>query len=147
MFTGILEKAASKVAETFLGEVFDGVNKIFATYMKGEISEDQVQMKLAELKSKTTTEFHKNSIELQKTMVQSSDPFVRRAVPAAFWSTLFIQVWYSFIQPLGVAVFGEWFPVLKPGDTVEWNFILLLGLLGLHPSGLIGQVKGLLKGK
>ena len=144
MFGIDLGAIAAKAVGAATGQFFESAEKIFDSWIKGEISDDQKEMKLAELRSATTTTFHKQATALMSTMIQSADPFVRWAVPSAFWATLFIQVWYSWVQPFGVAMLGaDVFPVLRPGDTVEWNFVVLLGLLGLHPSGLIGQVKGM----
>jgi len=136
-----------KITEAVTGQFFSSAEKIFEAWVKGEISDDQKEMKLAELQSTMTTTMHEQATALQTEMIKSEDPFVRRAVPTAFWATLFIQVWYSFVQPLGVALAPEVFPVLRPGGTVEWNFIILLGVLGLHPASIAGTIGKLLKGK
>lgn len=130
------------IAKATVGEVFDSVEEITKAYFNKEISKEEYETKRAAINAT----FHNQATALLSTMVKSDDPFVRRAMPAAFWSTLFIQVWYSWIQPFGVATFGsEIFPVLKPGDTVQWNFVLLLGILGLHPTSIAGKIGSFFK--
>lgn len=138
------EKIGKDIAKATVGEMFDSVEEITKAYFNKEISEMEYKTKLAEV----NVRFHSQAVGLMGDMIKSDDPMVRWAIPFLFWFTTFSQVWYSFIQPFGVAMWPESFPVLKPGGTVEWNFIILLGLVGLHPSSITGVIGKLLpKGK
>lgn len=131
---------AADAVGAVVGQAFGSVEEITKAYFNKEISEMEYKAKIAAI----NTQFHSQAVGLMGEMVRAQDPFVRLAIPAVFWFTLFSQVWYSFIQPFGHAMWPGSFPILQPGGTVEWNFIILLGLVGLHPSSIVGQIGKLL---
>ena len=137
MFDGILEK----IAKASMVEMFGSIERITTAYFNKEISEEQYEAD----KQRIYAKYHEQAIPLLMEMVKSKDPYVRWAYPTAFWSTLFVQIWYSFIQPFGHAMWPGTFPILRPGELVEWNYLLLLGIIGLHPAGVMQSVGKFLK--
>ena len=152
---------AGFIGKILTGGLFDTIKELGRAYINKEISEEEYHSRVADSLLKAGTDVSKAMFE------SGADTFKEfnhslRTVKAVQWcyvatvaATLWSLFWYTYLQPLGVAmagcdpnskqIFVECsFPVLKTGDTLlEWNYFLLAGLFGLAPFVLRDQSKGI----
>lgn len=131
-------------------------------YQAGKITEAQLEAQLQQALYETYATIYAEAQKTFRVALQSEDSYVRRAWPTAFYSFLFVQMWFVFMQPVGHAFgqhFGFWFPILKTPDVLlEWNFLFLSAMLGIGSfipskksgrsfvSRAVGAVRGMVKG-
>ncbi len=113
-----------------IGSIID----LAAAWQKGRIGEAEMRAEVEKALIDAATAAYEEGQKTVRAGLDSGDPFVRRMWAVSFASSLFVQMWFLFIQPLGHALAPGGFPILATPDTLlEWNYAYLGAHLGILP--------------